>query len=149
MGSENSLSLRTLGSQLTDRVWGGLRHQRAGSGLPSYARRQAVARRPPPLPGSKLLRRPGAGRPFPSSQSRRLYNERTAAKVGGKMKSLLNAFTKKEGKRRASRRARSAWKQAASGPGGGGVGGSRGLPVLLKLPFIHSCRVKGVITSGG
>lgn len=81
-----------------------------------------MARRPPPLPGSKLLRRPGAGPPFPSSQSRRLYNERTAAKVGGKMKSLLNAFTKKEGKRRASLRAQSAWEKAASDPGEGGGG---------------------------
>ena len=52
------------------------------------------------------------------------------------MKSLLNAFTKKEGKRRASLRARSAWEQAASDPGEG-WGGSRGLRVLLKLP-VHS-----------
>ena len=95
-----------------------------------------MARRPLPLPGSKLLWRPGAGPPFPSSQSRRLYNERTAAKFGGKMKSLLNALTKKEGKRRASLRARSAWEQAASDPGEG-WGGSRGLRVLLKLP-VHS-----------
>lgn len=127
MGSESSLSLRTLGSQLTDRVWGGLRHQHAGSGLPSYARRQAVARRLPPLSRSKLLRRPGAGPPFPSSQSRRLYNERTAAKVGGKMKSLLNAFTKKEGKRRASLgRGVHGNKQLLTQAAGGGEAGDSG-----------------------
>lgn len=58
-----------------------------------------MPRRPPPLPGSEPLQRRGAGLPSsPSSLPRRLYNERTAAKVGGKMKSLLNAFTKKEGK---------------------------------------------------
>lgn len=38
------------------------------------------------------------------------------------MKSLLNAFTKKEGKRRASLRAQSAWEKAASDPGEGGGG---------------------------
>lgn len=53
----------------------------------------------PLLPGSEPPQRRGAGqRPPPASHPRRLYNERTAAKVGGKMKSLLNAFTKKEGK---------------------------------------------------
>lgn len=91
-----------------------------------------MARRPPPLPGSKLLRRPGAGRPFPSSQSRRLYNERTAAKVGGKMKSLLNAFTKKEGKRRASRRAL----LARAGGGGGGKPGTPGPPKIALHSFL-------------
>lgn len=61
--------------------------------MPTEARRHTV-------PGRPLLRRRGAGRPCSlPARPRRLYNEwRSAAGVGGKMKSLLNAFAKKEGK---------------------------------------------------
>lgn len=138
MGLERGPSLRTVGSQLTDRLWGGLCHQLAGSGMPSDARRHAVPRRPPPRPGSTPLQRRGAGqRCSPSPHPRRLYNERrTAAKVGGKMKSLLNAFSKKEGKDTL----RGAWctgirsfSRALRGRGG--------LRFLLKLLVMHSWHV--------
>lgn len=40
----SSSSLCTVGSQLTDRMWGGLCHQNAGYCLPSYARNYTVPR---------------------------------------------------------------------------------------------------------
>lgn len=44
----SSSSLCTVGSQLTDRMWGGLCHQNAGYRMPSYARNYTV-------PGNLLL----------------------------------------------------------------------------------------------
>lgn len=145
MGLERSPSLRTVASQLTDRLWGGLCLQHAGSGMPSDAQRLAVPRRlPPPLPGSALLQRRGAGqRCSPTSRARRLYNEwQTAAQVGVKMKSLLNAFTRKEGKDRL--RGAGAREPAAAHrlAGGGGPRASE----IASGSFLAS---EGIVTGGG